>query len=234
MLVGMKKSPKAPKLNPSRAIALVRVSTEDQNLGVEAQRNQLRAYAVAQCLELVEIIEERVSGAADLDDRQGFVQALVAMKAHSAGVLLLTARDRLARDIGQACAIERAVEAIGGLLRTCDSDPGDDPTSRFMRAVLDAVAQLERDLIRARTKAALQAKKARGELIGGVPFGQRLSPDGRTLEPNPKEQEVIQAARDLRTRGKSLQDIIDALFHLGHRPRRGEVFHKMQVSRMLQ
>ncbi len=40
------------------------------------------------------------------------------------------------------------------------------------------------------TKAALQAKKRRGERVGSIPFGSRLGADGH-LEPDPAEQDVI-------------------------------------------
>jgi len=44
------------------------------------------------------------------------------------------------------------------------------------------------------TKAALGAKKARGERVGEIPYGYRLATDGVHLEPDQAEQAVIAEA----------------------------------------
>jgi hypothetical protein len=57
---------------------------------------------------------------------------------------------------------------------------------------------------RARTKAALAAKKARGERVGSVPFGYTLTEGGK-LAPEPVEQVVAGKVRELRASGLSLR-----------------------------
>ena len=58
---------------------------------------------------------------------------------------------------------------------------GDSPADAFMRTVIDGAAQYEHGLIRARTRAVLAAKRARGERVGSVPFGFALDEDGVRL-----------------------------------------------------
>src|SRR3954453_2420928 len=45
--------------------------------------------------------------------------------------------------------------------------------------------------IKARTKAALSAKRRRGERTGQIPVGSQLAADGRTLESDPGEQRAL-------------------------------------------
>jgi len=48
----MTRSKKRPTLDPSKAVAYLRVSTEDQALGPEAQRASIEAWAARQGIEV--------------------------------------------------------------------------------------------------------------------------------------------------------------------------------------
>ena len=103
-----------------------------------------------------------------------------------------------------------------------------------MRGIMDVFAQYERGIIRARTKAALAAIRARGQKTGGgVPFGYSLADDGRTLVAVATEQATIARARDLAAEGRSLRAVAAALAAEGHASRKGGVFAAPQVARML-
>ena len=81
-----------------------------------------------------------------------------------------------------------------------------------MRRLIDSFAEYERLLISARTRAALAAKRRRGERVSGiVPFGYRLAADGRTLEADADEAATLEAIRRLRAEGRSLRGVADAL-----------------------
>ena len=56
----------------------------------------------------------------------------------------------------------------------------------------------ERWLIRARTTAALKAKRAKGQRAGNVPFGYRLDADRTTLVTDPQESATLTTLRRLR------------------------------------
>ncbi len=88
-----------------------------------------------------------------------------------------------------------------------------------MRRIVDAFAEYERLVIKARTKAALSAKRRRGERSGQVPFGMAVTDDGRrskkgnlpvALAAAPAEQDVIPELHRWRSSGWSLRRIAKA------------------------
>lgn len=222
-------------VNPKHAVAYIRVSTEEQALGAEAQVAACKAWArqhrttiVATC------IDQGASGADSIKDRAALIEALAQVKIQQAGILLVAKRDRLARDVYIAGSIERAVAATGARVLTADGTAnGDTPADQFMRAILDAVAAFERDMIRARTKAALAAKKAKGELIGRVPYGWRVGEDGKTLMQEPREQVIVALVLKVRQAGLSTYKIVEYLREVGAVSRVGKPLRRTQVQRIL-
>jgi DNA invertase Pin-like site-specific DNA recombinase len=99
--------------------------------------------------------------------------------------------------------------------------------------VIDGAAQYEHGLIRARTTAALAAKRARGERVGSVPFGFALHADGVRLVANLRERATIARARRLRAQGLSLRMVVARLANEGRVSRTGRRFTAEQVARML-
>src|SRR3984957_6757938 len=84
--------------SPSVAVAYLRVSTEDQHLGPEAQRAAITAYAAARGITIVSFHEDRVTSVAEVEDRSGLTAALLSIVEHGAGLLLVAKRDRLSGD----------------------------------------------------------------------------------------------------------------------------------------
>jgi len=220
--------------DPHKAVGYLRVSTEEQNLGPEAQREQLARWAQSNGVELVAVFEDLgISGGAPLDKRPGLLAALDALAEERAGVLLVAKRDRLARDIVAAAMIERLAERNGGRVLSADgASDGDGPEAELRRGIQDLFNQYERAIIRARTKAALAVKKAKGERVGSVPFGYQLTADGIHLEPHPEEQKTIRKIRRLRANGAKLREIVSHLNGNGARPR-GRRWHMTTVHRLL-
>src|SRR5437764_9809588 len=96
--------------------------------------------------------------------------------------------------------VARVISAAG------EGTDSDDPAALLMRRLIDSFAEYERALIAARTRAALAAKRRRGERVSGiVPFGYRLGEDGRTLLPAVEEQRTVALIRSLRASGRSLR-----------------------------
>ena len=102
-----------------------------------------------------------------------------------------------------------------------------------MRGIVDLFAQYERALIRARTKAALAVKAARGECTGGVPYGFRLAADGLHVEENPEERALVECVRALRAEGRTLRAIAADLDARGAAPRGGGRWHPQTVANIL-
>lgn len=199
--------PKRTEMNPSKAVLYVRVSTDEQGLGPEAQREAAQRWAASRGVEIVAVHEDRgVSGGAALDACPGLLGALSSITALGAGVLLVAKRDRLARDVMKAAMVESLVAGRGATVESAAGEgEGADPASLLMRRMVDAFAEYERALIRSRTKAALAVKKARGERTGRVPYGKRLAADGVHLENDPVEQAVLAEIAALRSSGLTLR-----------------------------
>lgn len=220
--------------NPRIAVAYLRASTDDQRLSPEAQRAAIETWAAREGVSVVAwCTDQGVSGASELSDRPALAEALAALRAHSAGVLVVGKRDRLARDVYLAATIERAVEALGAQIISADGTAnGSTPADAFMRSILDAAAAYERALIRSRTKAALAAKKARGERTGTVRYGYTADESGRLVE-NPAEQAVIAQVHALRAAGLSQRGIVAELARVGIVGRTGRALGLLQVQHLL-
>jgi len=151
--------------NPT-AIGLIRVSTSDQVLGLEAQEADIRKAAAGRGIDVLSIVTEVVSGGAPIEDRYGLAEAIAAVKDLRAAHLIVAKRDRLARDPLVALLTERELERAGATLVCCDGSDGDDPGAELMRGILDVVARFERRMIGLRTKAALAALASGGKVLG--------------------------------------------------------------------
>ena len=219
--------------NPRIAVAYLRVSTDEQRLGPEAQRAAIEAWAQREGVAVVAWhTDAGVSGGSDIADRPALVAALGELRAVRAGVLVVAKRDRLARDVAVAATVERAAKACGAKVLSADGTAnGDTPADAFMRTMLDGAAAYERALIRARTKAALAAKRARGERAGAVPYGFTATPDGR-LVANEAEQKAIALVRQYRAAGLPLRAIVAELARAGIVSRTGRPLQLTQVARM--
>ena len=216
------------------AIGYIRVSTDDQTLGVESQRERLTAWCAERRVALVAVHEDvGVSGGAALDKRPGLMAAIDAL---TTGVALVAVkRDRLARDTMNAAMIERLAERQGAKVLTCDgAGEGDSPEAQMLRGIIDVFAQYERAVIRARTKNALAVKRGRDERISGrLPYGMGLAADGIHLAEDPDEQAVIAIARELHTAGLSSRAIASRLAERGLYSRVGTMFTPSAILSMV-
>jgi DNA invertase Pin-like site-specific DNA recombinase len=214
------------------AVAYLRVSTDDQTLGPEAQRSAIEAWAAREGVQVAAWhVDAGVSGAAPIDRRPALLAALDDLG--SGSMLVVAKRDRLARDVVIAATIERAAERVGATVVSADGvGVGDGPEAELLRRIVDAVAAYERGLIRGRTKAALAAKRAKGERTGSVPYGKQLSGDGIRLVDSLDEQAVIHRIDNLAARGMSHRAIAKRLNTDGV-PARGSRWHATTVGRLL-
>jgi site-specific DNA recombinase len=220
--------------DPAKGVAYIRVSTSEQRLGPEAQRDAIRLWCAREGIELVTLHQDLgVSGGADLEDRPGLLMALDDLVTHGAGVLVVAKRDRLARDVGNAAMIERLVGRAGGEIRCADGNGnGNGPAAMLTKGLLDLFAAHERAVIKARTKAALATKKARGERVGSIPYGYRLDSDGKRLIVDEHEQEIVKLVKLLRGEGATLMSIGQELSERGYTPRGRGRWHPDTISRI--
>ena len=216
-----------------KAVSYLRVSTEEQGLGIEAQRDAVRLYCAREGHVFVsEHVDLGVSGAAPMDRRQGLLDAMGALR--RGWVLVAAKRDRIARDPFVAMLVEREAERLGARVACVDGNNGDGAGDVLMRRMLDAFAEFERAQIGIRTRAALHVKRVRGERISGrPPFGYRFV-EGR-IESEPAEHVILARMAGLRLKGTGPAAIARDLEADGVvNPRTGRVrWSRQQVHQVL-
>jgi len=181
--------------DPKVAVAYLRVSTKEQDLGPEAQKAAIAAWADRQGIRVVAYFEDRLSGTTKVEDRPALLQAFGALRSVGAGLLVAAKRDRIARDVVVAATVEQMARDAGAKVRTADGVSVEDtPEGMLLRGLMDLFAQYERAVIRARTRAALGVKRSKGEkYTRRAPLGFRFE-DGRVVE-DPTERGSPACAR---------------------------------------
>lgn len=185
-------------------VAYYRVSTAEQGrsgLGLDSQREAVHRYlnggGWALLGEFTEV--ETGKGSNALAKRPALREALALAKRHRA-TLIIAKMDRLSRN----------VHFITGLLEAgVDFRAVDNPAANKLTVhILAAVAEAERDAISERTKAALQAAKARGVVLGAN--GRRLAERYRA-EAAERVVPIAAELAALRAQGLTVRAIADAL-----------------------
>ena len=164
-----------------RTFAYVRVSTSGQT--TENQIHEIEAAGFS--IEPRRIIAETVSGSVALGQREGFIRLMDKLEASD--VLVVTKLDRLGRNAIDVTATVAKLEELGVRVH-CLALGGVDlasPAGRMTMAVINAVAQFERDLLVERTQAGLARAKAEGKALGR-----------RASLSETRKKEVLQALAD--------------------------------------
>ncbi|MDE2107185.1 MAG: recombinase family protein [Patescibacteria group bacterium] len=220
----------------ARVVLYCRVSSDEQaasGLGLEAQEAKGRQYAALYGLDLVDVVIDAGISAKSLK-RPGLQATLARMDAGEIDGILVAKLDRLTRSVKDlGTLIDRYFSERAGYRLLAVEDQVDTKSAggRLVLNVLASVSQWEREVIGERTRDALGAKKARGERVGNIPLGYRLSSDGRTLEPDPGESRAVERILSLRALGMSCGKIASTLTSEGIPARSGR-WHPEQVRRV--
>jgi len=212
-----------------QVIGYCRVSTGEQADGssLDDQEADIRAWAASHGHTVVEVLRESVSGAEDIDGRPVLMEALALLDLTGEDArLVVWKRNRLARSMYVACAIDRATND-----RVISLEMGDmeGPEAILMRSILDGFAAYERAQIILRTGRGKRARRLAGKWPGGtLPWGLQVNADG-TLRVDVIHSHAITAAFRSHAAGTSQVGITQVL------PRRdGNMpWTPRQVSRML-
>jgi len=225
----------------SKIIAYYRVSTKQQGasgLGLEAQRAAVEAYAKSAGAGIEAEYTEVESG--KLADRPKLAAALAHARRNRAK-LVIAKLDRLARNVAFLSRLmDGGVEFVA-----CDNPHA----NRLTIHILAAVAKDEARRISERTKAALAAAKARGQLLGSARPGHwngrehtRLAGAKRAAKVSAaiRHKKAIEAVADLlpemqrrREAGESLAAIATALNESCQRTQRGNNWTAQGVKLVL-
>jgi DNA invertase Pin-like site-specific DNA recombinase len=220
------------------AISYIRVSSEEQadsGLGLEAQRRRIAAFCEMKGLRLVEVFEDPgVSGGKPLASRPAGSRLLAAAKKTKA-IVVVAKLDRLFRSVADAANVIADFDKRGiQLVAIAENFDMTSPYGRAMAQMTSVFAELERAMIRERTRNALTVKRSRGERISGyAPYGWDFTRGGRLVR-NHQEQRIIGRIRRLRAGGLSYREIALRLDRDGVRPKRSKRWIHTTVMNVLQ
>lgn len=223
-------------------IAYYRVSTKKQGqsgLGLEAQEAAVKSYAHQTGATIKASYIEVESG--KRADRPQLARALSHARRNKA-TLCVAKLDRLSRNVQFLATVMNA----GTDFVACDMPSA----NKCMLHVMGAIAENEAKAISERTRAALQAAKLRGTLLGSARPGHWNGNEENRLAGLQKARvaavkvrrakaaeaytDLIPAVQAMKTDGLSLRAIADELSKQGHTTRRGKPWNAVQVSRVLQ
>jgi site-specific DNA recombinase len=219
------------------AIGYVRVSSEEQaesGLGLEAQRQRIVAFCEMKGLRLAEVYEDAgVSGGKPLSSRPAGARLLNAARRGKV-VVIVAKLDRMFRSVADAAIVIADFDKKGiELVAIAEGFDMTNPYGRAMAQMASVFAELERAMIRERTRSAMDVKRWRGERISGhAPFGWDFGPDDRLVE-NAREQTVIARMRRFREEGLSYRGIATRLDDEGILPKRGRRWIHTTVKSIL-
>ena len=148
------------------AVAYIRVSTEEQSLGLDAQRERVEAYCHARGWTLVAVVEDKGASGKTLN-RSGMDKVRKIMKRKMVDAVVALKLDRLTRRVPDLHTLmKESAEtgvAIVSIMETLDTSSA---AGRLMVHMLAGMAEWERDVIAERTSSALTLLASRGERVG--------------------------------------------------------------------
>jgi putative DNA-invertase from lambdoid prophage Rac len=143
-----------------RNYAYLRVSTDLQDHGVDAQRT-----AIGNAVVVDEWFEEHASGK-DIEGRPVF-QEILDRACKDQACIVVAKLDRLGRSVIDVLNTFEQVKNCGASIKVLDMGiDTSTPAGEMMLTVLAAFAQFERRMIGERTKAGLAAARAKGVQLG--------------------------------------------------------------------
>ena len=215
-------------------VIYTRVSTDEQaesGAGLKAQLDACITFAQQQRWTVIgEFTDEGISGTADLEKRIGLMAAIQSLGKDD--VLVVAKRDRIGRDVFLIKTIERLVIQRKAKIVALNGSNEETPEASLLNGVMDQFAAYEVAVIRARTKAALAAKKVRGERMGKLPYGFTVADDGVHLVPCASEQQILQRLVSLRGQGHSLRKMADTLNRESRFNRYGRPWNNVLLHRL--
>lgn len=151
-----------------RVVGYMRVSTEGQVYGIEAQHAAISAEAERRGWQVEFIADEGRSGK-DID-RPGIKRALALLRAGEADALVVSKLDRLSRSLADfARLLETATKQGWGLVAIDLGIDTTTPTGELVANIMASVSRWERRMIGLRTKEGLEAARAKGVRLGRPP-----------------------------------------------------------------
>lgn len=220
-------------------VAYCRVSTDGQvgedRFGIDAQKEQIMDYCSRNDMQISAwYVDEGVSGVKDVRpefDKILFTEGEVENPPVEAVVVAKS--DRVARDINVYYYYKMMLRKKGVQLISIAEDFGQFGVfANMLEAFTLCVAEMERENITKRTSSGRAVKASAGGYSGGrPPYGYR--PIGGVLTVVESEAEVVRKIFEMKKRGSTYQQVVDALNEEGRTNRSGSKFSISTVQVIL-
>jgi DNA invertase Pin-like site-specific DNA recombinase len=236
------KRQKLSTIDASKAVAYIRVSSDEQaeaGVSLDAQAAKLMAYGQVRGFELVDVISDpAVSGHTPLGERAGGRRLLDLVEAGMVEHVLAVKLDRLFRNTLNCLQLVDIWSRQGVGLHILDMGGNAVDTSSAMGKMFLTMAagfaEMERNLIAERTRAALERKRERGERLGGhLPYGYEVLAGSKLLLESEADKKLLARAKRLQRAGLSVRAIAAKLAAEGYVTRRGRPMTKSTVGNLL-
>ena len=221
-------------------VVYLRVSTQRQGksgLGIEAQREAVQRFATLEGYTVLgEHIEVETGKGADALERRPVLRAALAQAKKAGAAVLVAKLDRLSRDVHFISGLmtHKGPGHKGPTFIVASLGAGHDP---FMLHIYAAMAEQERAVISARTKAALAVLKASGARLGNrknLPEAQAKGGASQRAEANAFAANVLPVIRDLQAWGTTGTTALAAALNArGVSTARGGAWHAATVGNVL-
>lgn len=220
------------------AVAYIRVA---EAVAEDAQQRAIEAWAMREHVEVSSWhVDVGIDGATPIAERPALMAAFRAVRVLGARRLVAANATTFGHEELVCWLIERAALVEGAAICTADGsrtktrvDAAETHDAAYSRGAVELARAYQRVTTRARVRAVLAEKKARGERVGNVPFGFRVAADGIHMEPDAGEQGVIGTVRRLSAEGLSQRAIVARLASSRVVGRTGAPLGQTQIAKIL-
>jgi DNA invertase Pin-like site-specific DNA recombinase len=225
--------------SPKRTAIYIRVSSDKQSasgLGLESQSDRCRAYCEMAGLESVEVFRDDISTGVPLGKRPAGKRMLELIDNGEINTIVTLKLDRVFRSVLETLQSVKKWKEQGVAFHIVDFEGLAMDTSSAMGKTFlimtAAFAELERNLISERTKAAMAVAKKNGQRVGSIPFGYIKVEGTKKLAACNEEQAIIGQMLILKNNGLTIRDLAEELNQCGLF-NRGKLWSKSAVQRVL-
>ncbi|MBW5438603.1 recombinase family protein [Bradyrhizobium canariense] len=218
------KRQRKPAIGYTRTSSAANVGPDKDS--VTRQRKAIQAYANRAGYRIVEWFDDpAIAGSDTIDSRPGFMAALELIATNGVRTIIVETANRFARDLIVQETGWKRLNADGVTLIAADSPDqfmDDTPTAVLIRQILGAVAQFDKAMTVAKLRGARERKRRRtGAKVEGRKSWAERKPG------------MVEVAKQLATKNRSLRDVAAELAKLGHLNERGATFSASSIRSML-
>ena len=212
-----------------RYVTYRRISTKEQQrsgLGLDAQARDIQLFLENYADTPFEVVGEFVETHSGSDNHRPELTAAIELAKDQKAVLVVAKLDRLSRKVSFIASLMEDKDLEFRVAQMPFAD-------KFQLHIYAALAEMEKDFVSARTKAALKSAKQRGVRLGAPVHHLDDLVAMKKQKALQDAQKVAGVILPLRQSGQSLRQICEVLNTSGISTDRGGRFHPTLVSRML-